>query len=348
MLVKDITVKREKLKASVTVVVERIILRSVYSKFASGLIVLGVGLLVPGFHEFIINRLIELLNWIFTTAGIPPYETADSIWPVIVALVLIAAGLVIFSIGWRIDSKKKAEQDKLDAVPVIEIISERSWIYLVSGDENEDNPKISTSVKISIETGSKSLKLKKVVFYRYVDGCPMLMSTPTLMRCKTGEEIKFNSEWNGPIEPYTVPANDQVTLLLKREFRGPTMRYRFYQMERGDLEITLGYSLGNSGDLETKTYFFQQDNGSLTPTDGVSKPHLLNDDILDEALENGVITEQELDRIRTVSERRRYLYIRDKDDFLGGFPELRAQTELLKLIEDAHRRICAAQDAKAM
>ncbi|MFP7673708.1 hypothetical protein ACG74X_10190 [Marivita sp. S0852] len=340
--------KREKLKAFIKIVIERVILRSVYSKFASGLVILGVGLLVPDFREFIINRLIELLNWIFTAATIPPYETEDSIWPIIVALGLITVGTVIFIIGWRIDEKRKKEQDRIDAQPVIDVSAEPSWVYLVSGDKNEDNPLISTSVHISIGAGSKPLKLKKVEFFRYVDGCPMLMSTPTLQRPATDETIEFNGQWNGPLEPYIVPANEEVTLFLKREFRGPTMRYRFDQMERGDLEINLAFSLGNSGDVKDKTFFFRQDKGSLTPTDGVSKPHLLNDDVLEEALQDGVISQDENDRIQTVSERRRHLYIRDGHDFLSGYPELRAQPKLLELIRDAHKRVCDARDAKAM
>lgn len=338
---------REKLKSYGKIVIERIILRSVYSKFATGLVVLGVGLLVPDFREFIFNRLIDFVNWLFTAANIPPYVAEDSVWPVVVGIGLIVVGVTVFAIGWRIDHKKKQEQEIADAQPAIDVFSERSWIYLVSGDKNEDDPKISTSVNILIEAGSKPLKLKKIEFHRYVDGCIMWGIKPTLERAATNETIEFDGSQETLMEPYTVAAESQARLFLKKEFRGPTMRFRFYQMERGDLEIVLTYSLGNSGEAETRTYLFRQDGGSLTPIESISKPHILNDNVLAEALEANIITQEEHDAIVKVKESRRHLYIRDGDDFLSGQPELRVQTELLKLLEDVNRRVWEMRDLQA-
>jgi len=45
----------------------------------------------------------------------------------------------------------------------------------------------------------------------------------------------------------------------------------------------------------------------------------------------------------SINERRRHLFIRDGEDSLSAYPEIRAQTQLLALIKDVHQRIWDAR-----
>lgn len=174
-------------------IIERVLSRSVFSAFATFLITLGVGLLFPGFREYVINSIIDFINRRSEEANLPPYVPEESDWGLYAANGFILAGFIVFGIGAIIDHRQKIKGRQ----PGITIESDPSWIFLVKGDKNEKDPLVSTSVYVTVDAGSEALKLKKLAFYRYVDGCPMLMCTPTLTRKATREETAFNSNWDG-------------------------------------------------------------------------------------------------------------------------------------------------------
>jgi len=327
--------------------IKRHLSRSIYSKFATTLIILGIGLLAPGIREFLLNFVIGVINSQFEDVSFLPYTSKETIWPFFIAVCLIFSGLIIFIIGWKIDHKKKKIEEEQDAQAVIYIANSSSHIHLKQGNKNELDPRISTGVLITIITGSKPLKLRKVLFHRYVQGCIMLPCTPTLKRHSTKEVIVFGHDWESLREPYSIPADDQATFTLSREFCGPTMRYYYDQLETGDLDITLTYSLGNCNKQHCKRFILHQKEGTLTETGQLKKPPLLNDDALAKALSNKVITQEELDHIMTIDERRRFLYIRDGAPYLKSHVDLRDQPKLLKLLEDVDQRIKEAHDSKA-
>lgn len=322
----------------------RFFFRSVFRTFATFLILLGVSLLFPGLQEYLINLVIASINERLGGADLPPYRPEESPWGIFVAAGFIFAGFISFTIGVLVDKNKEENGRE----PVIKVYSDPIWLFNLDGDNNIYNPKVSTSVNLAIAAATTRVLLHAANLYRYVDGCPMLMGTPSLTRPLTDETISYARNWKSLQEHYPIPALEQVTLLLAREFRGPTMKYQFHQLQRGDLKIDIAYSLGNNPRVEQRTFYFRQDNGSLIEKDGIAKPHLLNDEVLAEALKNDVITQEEYDQIKKVTEQQRHLYIRDGDDFLSGYPELRAQPNLLSLIKDVNGRVWKMRDLHAV
>ncbi len=83
-----------------------------------------------------------------------------------------------------------------------------------------------------------------------------------------------------------------------------------------EYKIVVEFKFDNSMDIENKEYFISNSNGSLKFIQKLSPPPLLNNNILQDALENEIITNVEFGRLRNIGEDDRYYLIRIGEDWV--------------------------------
>lgn len=237
----------------------------------------------------------------------------------------------------------------------VNIIPDDSYIYW-HGDKNKPYPDFYFEIPMRIENGKIPSRILSIKCMRYVEGLPCSLFKPEFKIYKSSEEkdidqkiifdqykqklknqqIEFqqlNEEFNTGKDSYQnfpfLP--DYINLskcpkfneyesqnfIYKRKGRGPTQYFHCERLEDAEYQLEIEYKYDGENSSKTEIILIERKNGELKQIHKLSSPPKLNNAVLKDGFERGVITKKEFDfLLAETTEQERYFLILEDEKYL--------------------------------
>jgi hypothetical protein len=284
------------------ILIKNYLLKRGWIRVGLGFIGLGVSILIPGFWEFIIGTI--LLN---TTE----FEVSSQLnkIQIITAIVLIAVGLIVLFLVY-LDEKKKKYLN-------VELTDQKCWILWNQEKKNSNDPEYTFEIALTIKNGIEPVRISKIKAIRFVDGTECFMRKPILYDRERKVNIDFLGDYQTLRTDLSFEPYESKKIIYRRIARAPRTGYNCEHLENGQYSLDFEYQNQHRPNSYIINKLINQNNGQLELIRELDSPPLLNNRIINDAFESGVIDKSEMDSILRIDESERYYLLRFGKEYLS-------------------------------
>jgi hypothetical protein len=293
--------------------VRKWLVRSALTRVATLLVTVGVTLLSAN----------PIWQWVIVVVvarftGQSPDQFAPSPWLALgIPILCILCGALVFFLQWRDDVREAARRRALS----ISLPPQRAWIQRIGTSQ------IAGSLRLRVDAGSEAGHIYRIDVARFVEGCRCHWAAEGISA--PGYEGQFRGDGATLDVPLKFNEHASFEIVHTATGFGPTQHFDQASLENGEYEIVVRYRLRGDQLDSTLNLLVRQHDGDVSLIDMLMPPPLLNDRVIRLAHTKNVLTSAELRRLTALSERDRFLTLRDRERHFSAFPDLRLELDFL-------------------
>ncbi len=270
--------------------------RRIELKIALGLIGLGIVALQPSVVLILIEAFTDIstgyASWIGTAVGI--------------ALILLGCIWI-----WQMRRFEREEWERGKGISVVPAETD-NWAKF--GEEKyKQNGRFFVDISFMILNGNRGISVVGIdtCYYATDCFCQCLMGTPTVRIA--GHLMEYDPDWQRFLQPYQAGPYESINVWVRRDCRPPLMTDEPINCDFGCITAKVLYRINDAVDLLKKEYVFQlRPHGVMEEIKELPPPSLLSDETLSSAAAKGLLTSDELERLKTLPPRRRCQSVKNK------------------------------------
>lgn len=291
--------------------------RASVTKFASLLIIAGLGLISSGniFLAFLVAFAIRVFEFDEQVRGML-IESMNNSWLANGSgLSCILSGVLIWI--WQIKLQLKNDR------PKISVTNDRNWIIFCRDHDDQEtkytrNGLFKAEIEIVIMAGNSCASIESIDAVYYKNGCSVYMSNRELkVRIPAPDSLASNVAYaplainGGDLEPpFELGENDRKTFLLALEMRPTLQSQAPVDCQEGEVAVAVKIRVhGQNQIVEFQRFFRYTKSGKFEDIEELSVPPTLNNTAISQAMALGKIDSNERDRLCVVSECERYMAV---------------------------------------